>query len=65
MKSTCDGCKAFMNIGVNSTCALGFRIKLKSLLEKPMEFAPDEPCPKPRTKKEYIELLLSPERHAS
>ena len=55
----CNGCLAFLYDGVNSWCELHYPIKKTGEKYVPIVdetfivFSPCEPCPKPKTNKEY------------
>lgn len=50
----CDGCRALED--VYDFCTLGFRMGIKELGTLKIGHIPLEPCPKPRTWDEYVEL---------
>lgn len=59
MKRTCNGCKAEGAFGEGS-CGLDFKVEPKRRFADifTLEWKPTEPCPKPKTNMEYINLRL-------
>lgn len=67
MKRTCSGCMAAPTEG--TYCLYGYRIEPKRTKQLPgfsaptvVEYAPTEPCPKPRTYKAFHDIQIEDSR---
>ena len=60
-KRICDGCKAFLYSEFSGRCELGYTIEKACHCvvfgRDIFSYAPIQKCPKPRTNKQYLEIL--------
>jgi hypothetical protein len=61
MKKTCNGCKASTIDRFEARCDLGFSVDtiFSKLFLIAYEGKPLEECPKPKTNKEFVNLLVN------
>lgn len=60
-KRTCDGCKAFLYGEFSGRCELGYtigKVRHRVVFGRDIfSYAPTQECPKPKTNKQYLEIL--------
>lgn len=61
MKRTCDGCSAFLHDDFSARCELRYPIETVRhyvVMGRDMfSYAPTQECPKPRSNKQFLEIL--------